>query len=453
MNALKLSFKEGAVYSRERISRLVANEKVVDCVFEFCELLRRAIESYVYRAYASVGIRVESDPPRVVEDKLTFGDWVGTYCFECGDTEVIVEVYPKVGKEAYVRMFRELKLFIEMLGPSVASTVSKVIFGSNPLYKAVVYTLLSALETLKLLSKPPVETVIERVTSGRVVGHLDVDASLKELARFRLVSAKLEPKLKLQDLAPAAALHAVLLSSILRLSEAALEHELKPLEDALRINAEMLSIPVLQEALKAVGEVDFSPDSIHTILLESYKEGVVPAYKPFEDRGIRVLTLPLPSAKVYEMWVLSLMARELGEVEASATPTSITLYGSDVTIYYNAELREKGRVISRVLGKGPRPDYIVNYGGKNIVVDAKYRQQSRVRVGDMERVLAYAVEYGDVINESLMAFLVTLAPAEVRSFSASLNGCRICVGFVVADPRLETVSVVPEILHVVRCGS
>ena len=75
---------------------------------------------------------------------------------------------------------------------------------------------------------------------------------------------------------------------------------------------------------------------------------------------------------------------------------------------FNLSRREWSRLIS-TFARPPRPDYILAGKGRTAVADAKYKE--RLDTGDVERIIAYIVDYAEPQEENhneIKGFLLML---------------------------------------------
>jgi len=117
----------------------------------------------------------------------------------------------------------------------------------------------------------------------------------------------------------------------------------------------------------------------------------------------------VPTSKVFELWVLSLLLRafdvDANNIEIShSEPGGVSIgLGNNVRIHYNVTHRNdlmRQLMNQKILRRdGLRPDYVIELGETRLVVDAKYKFE--LDMSDVERMMTYIVEIAPQLSSDV----------------------------------------------------
>ena len=181
-------------------------------------------------------------------------------------------------------------------------------------------------------------------------------------------------------------------------------------------------------------------------LATSYACKRPPAFELFERWRENVPIQPLPSNKVYELWVLTLLVEIF--IKRLRVPPLIREreggfeFDFDVAeIGYNLARSDWSKVFSKIV-RPPRPDYILVSEERRAVADAKYREPRRLSVEDVERIIAYVVDYSEPQDhEEIKGFLITLGESNFGPIIARRDTTpNIKIYHLAADPRQKGIA-------------
>jgi hypothetical protein len=312
---------------------------------------------------------------------------------------------------------------------------------------------------------PPIVSPKEFVC-GDIIGHVNRSESLKFLREGKPLAVVRRqeisyPRIPLMILAK---FHAIIENALLQLLkniQSTESTELKPLEDMIfeRIKyhsyaltsdilgmlvdtayvADLENPEILDKAREQAGKSRLLRDMID--LYQSYICKKPLAFDLFEKWRQNIPIQPLPSSKVYELWLLSLFSK----IFINKLQTFPLIKERDggfefdfnvAGIQYNVARSDWSKVFSKVT-RPPRPDYILVNGGRKAVADAKYREPERLYVEDIERMIAYIVDYSEPQDhEEIKGFLITLGEADLSSVIARTDITpHIKIYHLTADPR------------------
>ncbi|MFQ5910756.1 MAG: hypothetical protein ACE5IJ_08585, partial [Thermoplasmata archaeon] len=135
---------------------------------------------------------------------------------------------------------------------------------------------------------------------------------------------------------------------------------------------------------------------------------------------------PVPTSKVYELWILRLLTDSMralvGSMESpprsSLDRIGLSLAYDGTRLTYNFAVSKWSKILSQ-FSLEARPDFILNPGKGMAAIDAKYKSVTHLNVGDLERLLAYLLDFSEPQDhEEMKAFFVVLEQDEwVRDFS------------------------------------
>lgn len=416
-----------------------------DHILRFFEHLHSLFGELQRAVYADLD--VEAPPPTVdaVQGWISPGQWIGWFEMPPSElsTSLLFAVRPKVGAEAFSHMMNEVMALMRALGLPTVRFLWENLFGATSPTFALAHSFeLSRLTELALLEGLPHRAVTEHYVAEGLVGRPDIVRTLKEQSRGRSVIVSRRTRV-LPGVLPRLFLikfHALLLQDLERWKGEYVENPvLSPIVDRMdelaRYHREYLSdtesLSLFDDALRADFEDQESLDELRSSLQRrEWLERIVDQYVMYLgrnrvgqyllDRSRTELPIqPIPSSKVYELWVLKLVLDNLlGRVglrfkdlaRAGREVTKGALYEVDgLKVGYNVSDPRQSYMLGR-LGRSIRPDLMIARNGGRAVVDAKYRDWPNVESADLERLLAYMVDYSQPQQEAeVKGFLVLLS--------------------------------------------
>ena len=139
----------------------------------------------------------------------------------------------------------------------------------------------------------------------------------------------------------------------------------------------------------------------------------------------------IPSTKLYELYVYSLFAEALGGSQRECGRFCLDVGG--VKLYFNTA--PLSRLVEKMSRRRPRPDVAVESGRSVAVVEAKYRELSRLELPDALRLAGYLADVAQ--NGVLKAVVAALALSDKasRRLKAGIgNGVEAAVYYAVVNP-------------------
>lgn len=442
-------------------------------ILRFFEGLAQTFGAFERELYPELD--VEAPPPHVelAANRVNIGQWIGWFELhsETLGSPVLFSTVPKVGFEAFNRMWNEVLEMIRSLGlPTVRVLWKNLLGDTSPTATLSHSYMLSRLTELSILEGMPRTAVTERFVAESLLGTPDVLGTAREQSRGRpyVVSRRVK-------VAPAA-LPMLLLVKFNLLVLRDLERwrrDFAP-HDGLRPLVEMMNRLSLPHRL-FLGEEDSlalidwatdidleSPDAFEQ-LRASFRRNdwlrrVADQYEVYLNQGrvgqylldrnrSNLPVQPIPSSKLYEVWTLRLVLESLlqqrglrwADIRSRETPTErgSVLNLDGVQVGYNVDDPSWSYILGR-LHRSVRPDLMISRHGGRAVVDAKYRRWDDVAAADLERLLAYLVDYSQPQKEDeIKGFLIVLSHEAgflKLGERADLNP-KIRLFSVVADPR------------------
>ena len=380
-------------------------------------------------------IEIESIHPYIEKDEVNMGQWIGVYRFysdSLGDY-VFVSVKPKVGYEAYLRMLSDVWDMATLYGPQLMNYVFNSIYGLSSYYIDALYSyIVSILTQIAIFEGLPVEIFKEEKLSkdirGRLNSHKIIKYLLKQIypyTHIRTIDAKL-PRILLQKFN---------LELYLRMKYLAEEYsDVESAETLFRKlasgNISNVLSPDLIDFLHESLSLDISdPQIIERLLVftrrnRTLKE-IIYLYLSFlSKRSLisdnilveykdRIPIMPLPSSKIYELWVLKLILDELKNLYGEKGETSLAEGGiiftfRNLLLNFNYIPREWSILIDKHHPKTLRPDYVITVDSRRVVMDAKYRNFRGLALGDLERMIAYIVDVSTIDKRELSGYFIVL---------------------------------------------
>jgi len=455
------------------VTKGISYSEAVNVWDEFFDFVDKKLSRFIRMLYMSVyeGLEIEAAPPSVnyVKNTVLTGEWIGTYKFYSGALghEVEIRVIPKVGTSYFVQMINDISGLVNMLGYPAMKVIWLNTHGHSYVRDHISYSgmLQQLTELLMAEGFPPVVSPREFV-SGDIIGHVNRSKTLKFLAEGTplMVVRRQEisyPKIPLMILAK---FHATIENALLQFLnniQSAENPELKPLEDMIidRIKyhsyalttdilgmlvdtacvADLENLEILDKAREQAGKSKWLKDIID--FYQSYICKKPLAFDLFEKWRQNIPVQPLPSSKVYELWLLSLFS----EIFINKLQTFPLIKERDggfefnfniAGIQYNVARSDWSKIFSKIT-RPPRPDYMLVNGGRRAVADAKYREPRRLNVEDIERMIAYIIDYSEPQDhEEIKGFLITLGEGHLSSVIARTDTVpNIRIYHLTADPR------------------
>jgi len=478
-----LELREDTEYSEDKFVEYLATKgmgysEAVNIWNEFFDFVDKKLSRFIQTLCIKVyeDLEIEAAPPSVndVKNTISIGEWIGVYKFY-SDTlghEVEIRIIPKVGTSYYVQMLNDISGLVNMLGYPAMKVVWLNTHGHSYVRDYISYSgmLQQLTELLMAEGFPPIVSPRE-FASGDIIGHINRSKTLRFLAEgIPIVVARRQeisyPKLPLMVLAK---FHATIESALMQLLNnirSAENPELKPIEDMLidRIRyhsyalttdilgmlvdtacvADLENPEILDKAKESAGKSKWLRDIID--FYQSYICKKPLAFDLFERWRQNIPLQPLPSSKVYELWLLSLFS----EIFINKLRTLPIIRERDggfefdfniAGIQYNVARSDWSKIFSKITSP-PRPDYMLVNGGKRAVADAKYREPGRLNVEDIERMIAYIIDYSEPQDrEEIKGFLITLGEGHLSSVIARTDTVpNIRIYHLTADPRQKDVA-------------
>jgi hypothetical protein len=464
-SSLELKLREDKRYNYEEFAKQVREGVGITlgspCLEELFDAVRRFVDGTLRPAIESLKVKdldVESPPPIARRDEFNLGQWVGFFEVGgplCGFDSVTLKVEPKVGWGKFRYMVRgslEIPAIIgfESLAPILANLIPYSDHVVDIIYSDLAY------RYTEMALRGPLPRIVEDmvVVSEGLLGRLDVVRTLKlKVAGLQLVASR-RARLAYahMPLILVARFHYILLKRLNKIVEdlerigghEVLRGVLGQIEMLRRRHAYILTLTPIAAYLDLALRADVEDSVLVREArarsgVNTWLRALADLYESYNSRlaGVEVrreLPLqPLPTSKVFELWILKLIIEALGVnggVRVERVDSGLTIEANGVKIHYNKPYRE-GRLLRGLRGLlkdgALRPDYVVERKGEVVVADAKYKV--RISVGDVERMTAYIVDLATPLRadgERLIGVLVVLTGNKPRTSK------------VVADEELTT---------------
>jgi hypothetical protein len=478
-----IELREDDEYSEDEfVERLVgkgvSRSEAVNVWEEFFEFIDEKLSRFIRALRASVyeNLEVEADPPfaHPVRNVIFTGEWIGTYRFSSSTLgcEVEVRITPKIGTRNFVRMLNEVSGLVSMLGYPSMKVIWFCTHGLSYIRDHVSYSgMLRQLTELLMAEGLPPAVLPKEFVCNDAVGHINRSRTIKLLTEGApFVVARVQeigyPKMPLMILAK---FHALVERALLRLlndMESIEDPTLRPLIDMIldmiryhsyALTADVLgalvdtawladleSPEVLEKAREQAGKSRWLRDIID--LYQSYVCKRPPAFELFDRWRQNVPVQPLPSSKVYELWLLTLLV-EIFIEKLQVLPlikerdSGFEFDFEEAEIGYNLARSDWSKVFSKIV-RPPRPDYILISRGRRAVADAKYREPRRLSVEDVERIVAYVIDYSEPQDrEEIKGFLITLGESDLGPIVVRTDTTpNIKIYHLAADPRRKDIA-------------
>ncbi|MEM0117640.1 MAG: hypothetical protein QXV32_04270 [Conexivisphaerales archaeon] len=478
--SLVLEFREDKDYECDEIQEVIKQKlpsqqssTLVDEIIEFVDKnLNRSMRILIELQYSD--FRIESPLPvfRHRKRQINFGQWVGVYRFYSEElaSEVTIKVVPKIPLQSFTLMLNEVYGLVQMYGVPALDVVSLNLHGYSNFRDCLTYSfLLNRLTELAFAHGIVRQATFVRYSSGIQMGLIDRHRTAYNLQRGipLIESKKFTAKYPDLFLMLLVRFHLMLSHDIneqvarfrnLNPNKGdPLDHMLSTIKVSQAQHAKYLSDGILQNYIAAALSFDFEDFGLLRNIRSEVKynewfKAIVDLFESYlSKRPVRVklkesdlsevAVQPLPSSKVYELWILTLFNRIYGKYNSRKPVIMRTnngfdfVYG-DLVICYNSEKLEWSKIFSKIIRNSPRPDMILAGKHKRAVLDAKYREVNHLGVEDIERIISYLVDYSEPQDhDEIKGFLVTLGDLNVNEASRRDLVPNLRIYHLVADPN------------------
>ena len=445
---MKLILMEDTRYSKDIILNSLKKEGLnVDASYIWDELVRFFSELQsvisILRQYIYRDLEIESPVPYAdnVKNEIYTGEWIGVYRIPSDFIKegIEIQIEPKIGAKYFVQMLNEISGLKQMIGYNAINVAWVNTYGYSYIRDYICYsTLLEQLTELMFSEGIPPLAMRQELLLNDFAGHVNIAKTQKllEMGIPLVVAVKKQIELPRLPLIIVTKFHLILQNMLLNLlSEIrSINHySMKPIEQMIedRIkyhsfvllndivkpfisSAGLMNLEdreVLKEARKQAGKAKWIRDIVD--LYESFMYKRPPLFDLFEEWKQKIPIQPLPTSKVYELWILSLLmkifAKKIGKKPKMTQRDGGFEFDFEYAkIEFNIASREWSKIFSKV-GHVPRPDFMLLNGGRRVVADAKYREIKRLQLEDLERMVAYILDYSEPQDhEEIKGFFITL---------------------------------------------
>jgi hypothetical protein len=469
----ELILNEDIDYTKEELIKIIQNsikvdmqkaENIYDEIIDFIDgKINRIIRQLREQGFS--GIHIESSSPGIYNDRLNLGQWIAVYRFysKTLGEDVYILIEPKIGKKAFENMLNDVVEFALTYGLPSLSIIFQGIFSSSSVKRDILYSfLLSALTELAIMEGLPIEIEEEKKYIHGIYGKIDFKGYIKwkvknvfPMKRRKLAYAKL-PRIMLVKF------HQTLLEE---LSNEKVKYENKIgeisniLNKYIKRHAYFLSMEHLFDVYsQAIYSFIETPETIEEIIHASSTKEFIKiisylylAYlmekTPLTEHVLapwkeEIPIMPLPSAKVYELWNLKLINDEF--VKMFNFSKTLKENGGLVFLYDHSKLlfnyiySEWSNLIGKAISHLPRPDYVISMDNSRVIIDAKYRERGNIKLEDFERMLSYVVDIASPDYPELAGCFITLkdtnSNVNLWTFRSDIEP-KIKIYVAVADPR------------------
>jgi len=485
-NVVKVFVEEDTVYELSDLENAFRKHRLGNIYNEFENSLKSFLKSYT-RLVIEVVRESKLDLfdivlPRIGKERILFGEFVGEYIIGSLDDKVFALVIePKVGWNAYKRMVVESLEIPAILGirgvlkPLIANAT---VFG---IYSPISYSILLTELTLQILSSPLPRTVEEyKIVSSGVVGKPDPHDTYVLMSRGLplAVFRRLRIRVTNAPLMLLARFHEMLAQDLQHLLESIVERFsgreevvnsiVEEIQRLIDIHTALIWATELREHLIAFHRMGLAETRL---VEEAYREaGFSTLLKKVIDLFVEYLNKaalmhrfeesklnPIPSSKLYELWILSKLVEHLKNLGKTlsirrAADMYLSIEANGVTLHYNLPRRRKLRIASIAPKASLRPDYTIRIGKDGeIVLDAKYKR--RIELEDIERLATYIIEFAKPVKNKLYATIITLQDTETGKEKGYRNknlGTEIEVEILRIDPRQKDEEITTTLSKVTR---
>lgn len=474
----ELVLKEDIDYSKEELIKIIQNsikvniqeaENIYEEIIDFIDSkINRIIRQLREQGFS--GIHIESSSPSIYNDRLNLGQWIAVYRFysKTLGEDVYILIEPKIGKTAFEDMLNDVVEFALTYGLPSLSIIFQGIFSSSSVTRDILYSfLLSALTELAIMEGLPIEIEEEKKYIHGIYGKISFKEYIKwkvknvfPMKRRKLAYARL-PRIMLVKF------HQTLLE---RLSDekARYENKLEEISNILnkyiQHHAYFLSLEHLFDVYpQAIYSFIEAPEAIEEIMhISSTKEFMkiisylYLAYLMEKSPSTELVLapwkeelpiMPLPSAKVYELWNLKLMNDEFVKMfnfsKISKENGGLIFFYDHSKLLFNYIYSEWSNLIGKAISHLPRPDYVISMNHSRVIIDAKYRERGNIKLEDFERLLSYVIDIASPDYPELAGCFVTLKDANsdvsLWTFRSDVEP-KIKIYVTTADPRERNIA-------------
>jgi len=427
---IKISLREDLEYTRVDIREKLISEvklsseqanQIFDELANFInKRLRPSIQALLDIVYKDLDIESPLPSYNRSSDTINFGQWIGAYSFE---SEVLGEsirlhIEPKIGSERFSYMLNDSLRIIEMIGLPSMEPIFTNLKGFGFARDIISYSILLQQYTDLALREgfPPIITEMENCGEG-VVGTPNYTKTLSYIMSGKPLAVVTKRAIGYATL-PAIILvkfHMKILSALKTLINRFKEQDAEEISQLLLmrlyyhtyiLSSELLYPFIFQVQTLSTEDAEIVEEAKKQARTNWWLRTIIDLYMAFNakipvsynfDRIINdeAPLQPLPTSKVYELWVLKLLTETMyNGLKPNLTKNSsgFELSLNDKRLIFNLSVREKSKVI-RIIANPPRPDYILLERNRVAVADAKYKD--KLGTGDIERMIAYIIDYAE----------------------------------------------------------
>ena len=424
-----LRLSEDSSYSTDDLVRQlvlranIGEDRAKRLISSVLQKIRNSVEPLVAELarFYSRRFRFNVKPISIQGKVLEVGEWVGVYKIHAKEEEVILIIEPKIEEKAFEEMVNHI---IEYLPPgiNVEALLHRYIHDSpNPFlsfHDILAYSsLFISLLEVAFREGLPLTIIGEEGLDMNVYGSINVEKSIASCQIFedKVFSTKnvtIYSKAFLTIISLCNELLYKHLENIIN-NPLPLGYVKDKVMRRLKLHRYIAGSPIfsgvpapmnlteLDECIKKAyvecGKKLYSKRLLDLIVQFLGKHRVFEAkLRPWTE--IASVFILIPSALVYELWILSLMVRLLRE----RNPSIIISKDSFIEIHSvreNLKIDYQGSPMTFLrpyyprIAYRPRPDFVLTNSlkGKLIVCDAKYRKLDNLRSEDYERIMSYIV--------------------------------------------------------------
>jgi len=428
MRTIFLQLREDKEYSSESIFNQISEKKIIlEEIFEHLikfiqEVLRPSIKSLRLSVYRNIDIESTDPYYNPVTQSINFGEWIGMYKIKLDeDIQLIVKVYPKIDVKSFEYMLNDSLNLINMIGLPMIKPLYVNVRGINLTSQIITYSYILRKYTELALSSG-IPRMIKKVESiGRSVsGTMDYGKTISYMASGKpiAVAYKMVIGPAYLPLVILCKFHIKLVLLLKDVIEKLEEHKdiygfneliYKPILNMYNYHLYTLTRPMLkpylhyakyfsedypelfEEAEKQAGNNVWFRKLINLYREFLFKMPYIHAFNNTVEKNIPIQ--PLPSSKVYELWILKLFLENLinsRNIRIEEKEGGFKIKVDRKKFLYNIA-SEKLSIFFKNIVSPPRPDYIMVCGNNVAIGDAKYKY--KISISDVERVIAYIIDY------------------------------------------------------------
>jgi len=448
---IRLRLLEDRSYSIDDLTKLLASqtaisekhaEKFIQTVLQRISSNIEPLVIEIARVYAR-RFRFNVKPISVQKNILEVGEWIGVYRIPADREEIALIVEPKIGEKAFEDMVNHITKYLPP-GINVEALLHRYLHDSpDPFlnfhdilaYSSLFISLLEA----TLAEGLPLTIMKEERLSMDVYGSINIEKSINgsQIFEDKVFSIKTATVFSQAFLIIISLCNELLCRHLRNLINAPLplEYVKEKVKNRLMLHSHIASSFIFSEYRAPAYLIDLD-EYIRRAYVECgnkpYAKRLLDLtvqflekHKPFEAKlrpwtEITSTFILVPSALVYELWILSLMAKFLKERDQSIIVTEdptieIHSRNENLTITYQESPIIFLSPHHPRISYQPRPDFVLsdNAHEKIIVCDAKYRTLNSLRSEDYERIISYIATISKGEKE-LAGFLFLLNSKELN---------------------------------------